>query len=355
MTRHDVDPARNAREIAVAACGAFAAFFLFYTAAPVIFDGMQPSAGTRVAVMMAVVVAVQPFVLILGRWTRDRRRTVLATLVAMSVGTATLPFAGHWPGPLLLGMGFGVFVVTGTAWIKDVVPLSQLGRALGVYGFGSAIGGAAGAPIGLFLAHQTGIVGVAVAGALLNIAALVFVFRTRIAPVPDEASTSARPAATVRTNRRTVVGVVAVSATGQLVAVTLYAATLSTVGVLAENAGAWLTVVSAFVIQTFLSVGRFVGGTLCDRWPPVGPGTVAFIALVIGSFGFGMSSSLVMVISTSALVGLASGACQSAALTALMRRARTGADTDRASTAWNICFDLGLGLGAFLAGLGLYQ
>ena len=45
--------------------------------------------------LMLVVVAVQPLVLVAGGWARNRRRTVLAVLAAMSLGTVALPFADH--------------------------------------------------------------------------------------------------------------------------------------------------------------------------------------------------------------------------------------------------------------------
>lgn len=357
MTHEVGDPVRNARSIAVAAGGAFAAFYTFYAAAPVIFDGLSPSGGVRVAILMAVVVAVQPLVLVRGRWFRNRRRAVLATLATMSFGTAALPFAGQWPGPLLLAAGFGVFVVTSTAWVKETSNPSQLGKALGVYGFGSAAGGAIGAPTGLLLAHHTGIGGVALAGALFAAAALIPT--SRIHTTTDPSTTditepqlgTTPPGAGRSSSTPTMPAVLMVSATGHLLAVTIYAAALSALGASAESQSIWVTVGSAFMIQASLSAGRLIGGTLSDRLTPALTGMAALTLLAISAVGFILSAPPTMTLVTAGLIGLASGAGQTAALTAMMRRGHNPAGTERASATWNICFDIGLGLGALSAGL----
>lgn len=49
------------------------------------------------------------------------------------------------------------------------------------------------------------------------------------------------------------------------------------------------------------------------------------------------------------VIGIASGGVQTLALTLMARHARTPAQSDRVSAAWNVAFDVGLGTGAFLA------
>lgn len=357
MMNRTVGPARSARGIAVAAGGAFAAFYTFYAAAPVIFDGLSPSGGVRVAILMAVVVAVQPLVLVRGRWFRDRRRTVLSTLMAMSLGIATLPLFGQWPGPLLLAAGFGVFVVTSTAWVKETAASGRLGKALGTYGFGSAAGGAVGAPIGLLLAHHTGIGGVALAGAIFAAVALIPTVRIHTTTGPSTTGITepqpgtAQLGAARSSSTPGVPVVLMVSAAGHLLAVTIYAAALSALGASAESQSIWITVGSAFIIQASLSAGRLIGGTLSDHLTPALTGTAALTLLAISTAGFTVSTASTVILVTAGLIGLASGAGQTAALTAMMRRARNPAGTERASATWNICFDIGLGLGALSAGL----
>lgn len=350
-------PACSARGIAVAAGGAFAAFYTFYAAAPMIFDGLSPSSGVRVAILMAVVVAVQPLVLVRGRWYRDRRPIVLATLVAMSLGIATLPLAGQWPGPLLLAAGFGVFVVTSTAWVKETAASGRLGKALGIYGFGSAAGGAIGAPTGLLLAHHTGVGGVALVGAIFAAVALIPTLRVQAASDPRTTNTIGPQSdmASPRTGRSSrkpkMSAVLMASATGHLLAVTIYAAALSALGASAESQSIWIIVGSAFMIQASLSAGRLIGGVFSDHLTPALTSTAALILLAISAAGFTLSTSSTVMFVAAVLIGLASGAAQTAALTAMMRRAHNSASTERASATWNICFDIGLGLGALSAGL----
>lgn len=347
-------PVHSARGIAVAAGGAFAAFYTFYTAAPVIFDGFSPSSGLRVALLMVVVVAVQPLVLVRGPWFRNRRCTVLATLVAMSLGTVTIPFAGYWPGPLLLAAGFGVFVVTSTAWVKETAIPGRLGKALGLYGFGSAAGGAAGAPTGLLLAHHTGTGGVALAGALFAAVALTPTVRVHTASDPstfEPQSEAASPSTGCTPTKKRTPGLLMVSATGHLLAVTIYAAALSALGSVSHAQNIWATVGTAFVIQASLSAGRLIGGALSDHWTPALTGTTALIVLTTSAAGFTLSTSPTVTLMTAGLIGLTSGTGQTAALTAMMRRARDPASTERTSAIWNICFDIGLGFGALSTGL----
>ncbi|GAA1240633.1 hypothetical protein GCM10009676_26990 [Prauserella halophila] len=188
LTTASQDPARS---IAVTAGGGFAAFYVFYASAPVAFAAAAPGPGTRVAAAMVLVIAVQPVILIARRWARHRRRTVIASVALMCAGSAVLPWAGHWAGQSLLALGFGAFVVTSTAWAKEAVPPQQVGRSLGLYGFGAAAGGALGAPIGLTMADRFGITGVAVAGAVFAAASL---FPAARASAPAVSAVPAAPA-----------------------------------------------------------------------------------------------------------------------------------------------------------------
>ena len=342
----------SARRIAWTAGGAFAAFYIFYTAAPLIFEGTTPDAGVRVAVVMLVVVAVQPLVLVAGRWVRSRRTGALTALTGMGLGMAVMPFAGHWPGMMLLAVGFGVFVVTSTAWVKEAAPAAELGRALGVYGFGAAIGGAIGAPLGLFLADRFGLPGIAIAGTTVALAALIPNGRDRSAPAscPDRSQVEGAESATGSGD--TSAGGYAVTAfglLGHLLAVSIYASVLSGLTGSTQGHGAWLVVWTAFAIQTALAAGRWVGGAIDGRWSPARTGLSSLALLVVGAIGFTWSTTPLLVLASGIVVGLASGACQTAALTALMRRARSTAGTNRASAAWNICFDIGLSFGALAA------
>lgn len=354
-------PAESTGRLGASAGAAFAGYYSFYVAAPVIFAGATPSAGVRVAIFMLVVVAAQPVVLIAGRWMRNRRAIAITTLAAMALGAAGLPLAGHWPGPLLLAAGFGLFVVTSTAWVKENASPERLGRALGSYGFGSSFGGAFGAPAGLLAAARFGMTGVAFTGAglaLVAIAAAIIARRRAQATTASGTATASRlgdsevlavclDGGTVPVHGR---GAVAASAGGHLVAVTLYAATLTALGELSAGASLWVLGGSAFLIQVFLSFGRLAGGFGCDRWSAMGTGAISLLVLIGVTTGFFLAPSPLLLLSFAALIGLSAGAAQAAALTIRMSRADTPQETERASALWNICFDIGLGLGALAGG-----
>lgn len=338
----------SARRIASTAGGAFAAFYIFYTAAPSTLTTANAGPGVRIGIVMLIVVAVQPFVPLLSRWMTSRQRMVTTALIAMGLGSAAMPFAAHWPGMVLLGVGFGLFVVASTAWAKETAPQQDLGKALGVYGFGSAIGGALGAPTGLYLAQTLGIHGTALAGALVALASILptrRIDRSRRDASTGLANESSAPAGSASQPQLWGrVGLVGLGA--HLLAVTIYATVLSSLSTAQDLRHAWLPVLAAFTVQSSLAAGRLIGGWAANRWTPSKVGIPALTLLALGTVGFTLSTLPAEMLAFTAVVGLASGTSQTVALTALMNRANTTAAINKASAAWNICFDLGLGLGA---------
>lgn len=345
----------SARRISWTAGGAFAAFYVFYTTAPLTFADASLGAGMSVGIAMLVVAAVQPFVFLLGRWIESRWRQVASAIVAMGAGSAIMPFADHWPGIALLGAGFGVFVVASTAWVKETASPGGLGKALGTYGFGSAIGGALGAPIGLYIGAELGSHGTALVGSLIALAALLPILRLgspQQVSIPRFEGGTGRAVDSARTSRSSTRPAL-LTLGAHLVAVTIYAAALSALSATLDGQSIWLPVVAAFTIQISLAAGRMIGGRAVAAFSPLKVGIPALILLMLGATGFMFSTHPVAMLAASMIVGLASGASQTVALTALMNRARTAAATTRASACWNICFDIGLGLGALAAGASL--
>lgn len=341
---------RLVARIAIAASGGFAAFYTFYAAAPSVLGGTTISSGTRVGIMMLVVVAVQPLLLLGRRWIWKRRLAVMLALTAMGVGSAILPLAGHWPGSILLGIGFGVFVVMSTVWVKEQAPAGQTGRALGVYGFGSAAGGALGAPIGIYAAEHGGQLAVAVVGCSFALCALIPAAQvTERNSHPESAHEPAPPTVSSPASEAgatSAMAAVSGSLLGHLFAVALYGAALSSAG---NTSGPWLPILTALAIQGCLALGRLCGGHLSDRYPPLVMLLLAIVALVLSAAGFAAANSRLGLLAAAAATGFASGAAQTSALTAMMRRVRTPRATETSSAAWNIAFDGGLGLGALVA------
>ena len=334
----------SARRIATTAGGAFAAFYIFYTAAPTTLASSNTGAGLRVGIVMLIVVAIQPFVPLLSRCIPKWQRLVGSAIAAMSAGSLMMPFAGHWPGMALLGVGFGIFVVASTAWIKETAPPELLGRALGIYGFGSAIGGALGAPIGLYLAQAFDTHGVALAGGLVAVASIIPSLSIGTGRPAPRSPTHDKECGLTSSRAGGWTGLVGLGA--HLLAVTVYATALSTLSATGQGQQSWLPVLAAFGIQTALATGRIAGGWASNRWTPFKAGVPAITMVAAAAAAFAVSTVPWQMLTISILIGFASGASQTIALTVLMNRANTAAAINRASAAWNICFDIGLGLGA---------
>lgn len=331
-------------------------FYIFYAAAPIAFAHAIPGPGLRVAVVMLIVIAVQPLVPLLGRRVTSRRQIVVVAVAMMGTGSAAIPFFEQWPGQMLLAIGFGFFVVTSVAWVKETAPPGSLGKALGIYGFGSAIGGAVGAPIGIYLIERFGLSGIAIAGAIVAFAAALLAVRTKQAAcsgtLGSHAGSHAGQTDTTTLQRAPAqTGRVATTVTllGHVGAVTIYASVLSSLAIAPLGASIWATTGSAFVVQAFLATGRMIGGAAGSRRPRIPLGLPAFAVLAVSAVAFSMSTHPLQALSLSILVGFTAGICQTAALTSLMSRAAGPVRADRASAAWNICFDIGLGLGALTA------
>ncbi|MEH0059770.1 MFS transporter [Auritidibacter ignavus] len=345
--------------IAVAGCGGFAAFYTFYTTASSALNESGISSGARVGIVMLVVVAVQPLLIIGRRWVRNRRVAVMLALAAMGLGSAILPLMNQWPGSLLLGLGFGVFVVMSTVWVKEQAASGQTGRALGTYGFGSAVGGALGAPIGLYAAELGGQLAVALVGSAFALSALVPAGQAK-SPTDNRSNLQlgspsvelAAPDSLKRSRTFSTATIVITSLVGHLFAVSLYAAVLSSVG---DTEGTWLPVLAALMVQVCLALGRLVGGRLSDRYPPLAILVTAAGILALSTMVFSVVLSRLGILLAVAVIGFTSGVGQTAALTAMMRRARTSRNTEMASAGWNIAFDAGLGIGALAAGWAFSQ
>lgn len=380
MSTRDPAPTRAlapARGIAVVSVAGFAVFYTVYAAAATLFAGDNP--GLVVFVMMCIVVAAQPLTAIFANRARWRRTVVMGAVAAMALGVLGAGLPLHVPMQVLLGGGFGVFVVSSTAWTKEAVPPELLPRALGVYGFGSGLGGALGAPLGIWLAGAWGAVGVAAAGVMFAAVGVAAAASVRVpagiagagsapaaqdagvpsgsgaqdAAIPSgagaqEASTPAtRPAASART-----ASLLAVFPTlvlmAHVFAVINYGATLSSLGARFDAAAAWVPVLAAFVLQLATALGRLAGGG--EGWFSPGRALAAgLVAITLGVIGFIWLPGAGLGLAASILIGLAAGVVQTASLALLMHRAHGEVAITQTSAAWNSSFDIGLGAGAYLA------
>ncbi|MGO1560747.1 putative transport protein [Actinomycetales bacterium JB111] len=367
---------RAALYVALASACGFGAFYGLYTAAPVTLDGGEDSTGARTAVFMACVIAAQPLVPLAGRWLRIRSRAVGGALAAMAAGFAALPLAGSWPGLVAVGAGFGVFVVTSAAWVRELADARTAGRALGLFGLGSAIGATVAAPAALALDAASGLPGVAAGGAVLTALGILPVVAaqrvaTRSRPVtalgtrtadvngptgsdaPQVANTDdAAPAPAgdrVGARRRpTLLAQVLPTVAVHGLAVLAYGLVLSSAGALGNVSSGTLAVVAAFGIQGAVAVGRPVAGWASDRFSGAGVLLVAAVGVVVSMTWVVLDPDPVRFAVAATCVGAASGAVQTAALTLMMRHAHTPQHAERVSLAWNLVFDIALGIAAAL-------
>jgi len=103
------------------------------------------------------------------------------------------------------------------------------------------------------------------------------------------------------------------------------------------------------VMQVCVIVGRFLGSALLDRYAAVSVMAVG-LAITLGSLvvtalmpaGWGLLLAM-------AVLGFGTGGVQSASLLAAFQQAGSA---NRGSVAWNMTFDIGLGIAGLVGGLG---
>lgn len=350
-----VSPSRSVYLLAMVAGGGFAAFYALYTGAPA-----SPKPGDRlgeveVGWMMLAVIGVQPLFLL--RAFHSKARVVCVALSLMAFGPLALLVNGGLWAVICFGAGFGSFVVVSAAWAKEVAPPGGAGRALGLYGFGSALGGALGAPVGLAAQSANGLLGVVTVTtglAVLAACPLAWLWRPPAHGLgpdieegssPEDAPWKGEFSPPALRHQCQVLGLTMAAHLG---AVTAYAFALSSLSQRLEFDSNWMPMAGAVVIQVSQAVGRLLGGKLADQLPSG--------LLLLSSFGLTLamlvplrasSCAYVALVSLGAL-GVGAGCSQTTALTRMMRLAHTARSTQAISAGWNMIFDCGLGVGSVL-------
>lgn len=205
-----------------------------------------------------------------------------------------MPLLQQWPGQTLLAIGFGIFVVASTAWVKETAPPGRLGKALGIYGLGSAVGGAIGAPVGIYLIGRFGLTGVAIAGSTVAVAAALLAVQMKPAAcstAPDSYAGRSDIATVQRAPAPTGRVTAAVTLLGHIGAVTINASVLSGLAMAPFGQSSWATTGAAFVVQAFLAAGRMAGGFAGGRGPRMRLGLPAEAVLVVSTVGFSLSAT----------------------------------------------------------------
>jgi MFS family permease len=281
-----------------------------------------------------------------GRFADTRGRRPLVVAGALLAGAAGLLYlvansvAVLIAARLLLGLGEGTVFTAGSAWIVDLAPVERRGRVIGLYGLAIWTGLTIGPAIGelLFRAFGYDTVWVfAMASPLLG--ALV------ASPIPDRFQPAARSEPGPLIERESVrpgVGL-ALASVGYAAVAAFIVLDLEANG---ENHGAIaFTVFAASVVLT-----RLVAGGLPDRIGPLRCAAGAAATEAVGLVLIALATSLPLAICGAVAMGAAfSLLYPSLSLVVVNRVAveRRGA----ALGTFTAFFDLGVGLGAPLAGV----
>lgn len=328
---------RSFRFLLAATVGGFAGYVLLLPVLPLwaVRGGAgEVAAGATNAVYMLVTVLTQ-----LGMpWLLKRidHRVAFAS-GTMLIGLPTPLYALSSDLWLLLGVsslrgvGFGLLTVTGAALVAELVPTAQRGRAAGLYGLSVGLPNVLFLPAGVWLTQQIGFGPLFwIAGALPVAATSAVLGMSRVRAKPTQRSgASAFPLALLQS--WTVMTAAAVAAGGLTAFLPLAVA-----GSVAPAA------LMLFGASTML--GRWAAGQLGDR---LGQHRSLVPAVLLAGLGTGLLAFAAWGADPLALLGAAAfgagfGAVQNTTLVVMFERTESGP----ASTAWNIAYDAGQGLGA---------
>jgi predicted MFS family arabinose efflux permease len=339
----------------------FAGFALLVSVAPlwVIRGGSDDlGAGLVTGVMMACTVLAQLSMhhVLAGlgwRWT-----------LVLGAGLLGLPALGHLAtnklGPVialaaLRGLGFGIVTVCGATAVASFVEPARRGRALGALGLAIAAPQFILVPTAPWLAERAGF-------------GLVF----GLGVVPALAIPLAWPIArTVGDRERGPDDRSGADGSGHGAAAGLWrvlAGPIAALVVITASGGAILTFTTRILVSPALgfagllaftgtaAISRWAAGGLADRSgataaiaPMLFTGALGLAAIGLGADSTHDSAGHVLVVAGLILVGVAYGGLQNLTLTKAFAAAGEPA-RDSVSIAWNLSFDAGTGLGAFVVG-----
>ena len=244
---------------------------------------------------------------------------------------------------LLRGVGFGIVTVVFVALIVKLAPASRPGEALGLLGIAITVPNIFCNPLGLWLVAQFSFGVVFVAGGLTPLLGL--------AAIPTIQRSSSAEQGFVESGA----GIFAALRRGPLLRISLvFTATTMAAGVVltflplaAPGSGLFSAVGGLLIFGATTTVARWWAGRFGDRHDPhllLAPGLLACALGMIGLPQGGLA-----LLAGAALFGTGFGLLQNATLILTMKRI-SNSEHAMGSTLWNVAFDAGTGLGAFLFG-----
>jgi predicted MFS family arabinose efflux permease len=330
----------------------FSTFFLNYSTLVTIGQQMGLSAvtaGTFLTVMMVAVVGVQPVVPALN--TRLGARTTFLIALGMQAAgylvtlVQSYPFAALLAGSVIGGLGFGVLVVVGTAVVPSTVAPDRLGRALGFYGATTASAPAIGAPVGLWLISMLSVTEfrwLSFALVLVALPAVAAVPRKKV--TEDSGPHSSRQHHARPRQKMHVVGLTTVLLPTAMV-LTVFGLLLAFGPATDEGSAA----VYIATMQVLVVVGRFLSSASLDRYAPIAVMLIGLGVTLVGLVFAAVLPAGLGLLLAMAVLGFGTGTVQSSSLVLAFRQAGS---PNRGSVAWNMTFDIGLGIAGLVGGVG---
>ncbi|MFF4717511.1 MFS transporter [Streptomyces eurythermus] len=326
----------------------FTGFYLLLSTVPEYASetsGRTAAAGIVTGALMAATVAVQPAVPRL--LTRLGYRTALIISMALLGLPVLMLGASDQLAPMVLcsvlrGLGFGMFVVTGSAAVAELSPPERRSQGVGWYGVATGLGGTVGTPLGVLLAHEFGygpLFAVGAAAPAVGVLAALAVTAPRPAPV-------VRPRVLAGATRTAVLRPLVLLTTGTMASGTV----VTFLPLTAPRQPVWLTPVALLLVQLGLTGSRYLSGRLGDRFGDQLLLLPAALITAVGVLGGMLTDSATTLLPLMTVFGVGVGATQNATLALMLHRAER-TEFSVASAQWNLAFDVGLGLGGFCIGM----
>ena len=244
---------------------------------------------------------------------------------------------------LLRGVGFGIVTVVFVALIVKLVPAGRTGEALGLLGIAITVPNIFCNPLGLWLVDRFGFGVVFVAGGLAPLLGLTAI------PIIQRSALSAQSVV------ESGAGIFAALKRGPLLRISLiFTATTMAAGVMltflplaAPGSGLFSAVGGLLIFGSTTTVARWWAGRFGDRRDPHLLLIPGLLACAMGMIGLPLGGPVLLF--GAALFGTGFGLLQNATLILTMKRVSKN-EQALGSTLWNVAFDAGTGLGAFLFG-----
>lgn len=239
------------------------------------------------------------------------------------------------------GIGFGVVTVVFAALLAELAPPGRRGEALGLLGISITVPTIFGNALGLWIVANYGFAVVFVLGAAVPLLGVVSALAIRSAPEPEQERGAGFFAGLYRGPLLRVMVL--------FCSMTVAAGVVLTFLPLAKpGAGLFSATGALLLFGVSVTVFRWWAGRYADR--SGNPGVLLFPGLVSAALGVAaLSADGVLLLLGAVLFGAGFGLLQNSTLLLTMERV-SKKEYGLGSTLWNVAFDLGTGLGAFVFG-----